>query len=71
QREIRGWFAQTRRVRMRHSVLIHCGEKDTAARVLALAGGKAVAITDTIVELQDASQEASLKRKLREGGVFA
>ena len=71
QREIRGWFAQTRRVRMRHSVLIHCGEKDTAARVLALAGVKAVAITDTIVELQDPSQEASLKRKLREGGVFA
>lgn len=71
QREIRGWFAQTRRVRMRHAVLIHCGEKDTAARVLALAGEKAVALTDTVVELQDPRQEAILKRKLRESGVFA
>lgn len=70
EREIGGWFSQCRRITMRPGIVIHCPDRETAARVLAAAGGKAVPITDTVLELQDPKQQSALARKLREMGVF-
>lgn len=72
-RQVRDWFAATRRVRLRPAVLVECPDAETAARVLS-AGGKAVrAVTDTVLELTDTGRAArsALLKKLREAGVFA
>jgi hypothetical protein len=71
-RQVRDWFAATRRVRLRPAVLVECPDAETAARVLS-AGGKAVrAVTDTVLELADTERAArsALLKKLREAGVF-
>ncbi|MET0398364.1 MAG: helicase-associated domain-containing protein [Longimicrobiaceae bacterium] len=71
-RQVRDWFAATRRVRLRPAVLVECPDAETAARVLS-AGGKAVrAVTDTLLELADTERAArsALLKKLREAGVF-
>ncbi len=72
-RQLRDWFAATRRVRLRPAVLVECPDAETAARVLS-AGGKTVrAVTDTVLELADTERSArsALLKKLREAGVFA
>lgn len=71
-RQVRDWFAATRRVRLRPAVLVECPDAETAARVLS-AGGKGVrAVTDTVLELTDTERAArsALLKKLREAGVF-
>src|ERR1019366_10712820 len=71
RREITGWFGQCREVKFENTVLIRCPDRETAARVLGLAKGKAVALTDTILEYNDTSnQRAWLIKKLKEMGVM-
>ena len=69
-REIQGWFDQCRRITVEPTVLIRCPDADTATRVVAASGGQAVAITETVVELQDAQARKELLRKLHGQGVF-
>ncbi len=71
-RQVRDWFAATRRVRLRPAVLVECPDAETAGRVLS-AGGKGVrAVTDTVLELTGTERAArsALLKKLREAGVF-
>ena len=71
RREVRGWFAQTRRVRFEPTVLIHCQDEQVAARVIGLAKGAAKAITPTILQYRDHQrQQSALMKKLREQGVL-
>jgi hypothetical protein len=70
EREIVGWFDRCRKIQVRSSILMHCPDAETAARVVAVGGKKTVAITETIVELLEAKAKAELLRKLQASGVF-
>ncbi len=70
EREIQGWFGQCRRVTVRRTVLIHCPDVHTAARVVAASGQKASLLAETIVELQDATFQPNLIKKLKTLGIF-
>jgi hypothetical protein len=70
EREITGWFAQCRRIRMIPAVLIHCPDAETAVRVLTVAGKKASRLTETTLELLEPKAQPSLLKKLREMGIF-
>ena len=70
QREISGWFGACRRITLRSAVLIRCPDAETAARVLAVSGGKVDRVTDTILELSDGGRRSELVRKLKSMGIF-
>jgi hypothetical protein len=70
QREISGWFAQCRRAALRRAVLIQCPDAETAARIRAVAGRKVTPVAEAILELQGATDQLALLRKLREAGIF-
>ncbi len=70
EREIAGWFASCRTVSIRTTTLIECPDPQTAARVVAASGGKAVALSDTVVELRDPKAQDKLLKKLKTAGVF-
>ncbi len=69
-REIAGWFDQCRSIAVRSAVLIHCPDADTAARVVAVGGKQATALTETVVELADTKAKTALLRKLHGLGIF-
>ncbi|HEX8392131.1 MAG TPA: helicase-associated domain-containing protein [Longimicrobium sp.] len=70
-RQVRDWMGATRRVRIRPAVLVECPDTETAARVTALAGANATAITRTILRLEgDPRFIAALTKKLRAQGIF-
>ena len=71
KREISGWFGACRRITLRSAVLIRCPDAETAARVLAVSGGKVDRVTDTILELRDGDRRSELLRKLKGMGIFA
>ena len=54
----------------RETTLIHCPDAETA-RILAVAGRKAVKLNDTILEWTEGKVPASLVKKLREMGIFS
>jgi hypothetical protein len=70
EREIRGWMAQCRSATVRHAVLIHCPDAETASRVLAADRTRLTKLTDTVLELTEPGYRSKLARKLREMGVF-
>jgi hypothetical protein len=71
-RQVRGWMASTRRVRVAHALLVECPDAETAARVRAVAGSAATAVTPTLLRLDaDAKARAALVKKLRAKGIFA
>ena len=70
EREIRGWMAQCRSATVRHAVLIHCPDAETASRVLAADRTRLTKLTDTVVELTEPGYRSKLAKKLREMGVF-
>jgi hypothetical protein len=70
-RQVRDWFAGTRRVRFRPAVLVECPDSETAARVAGMAGGQASAVTRTLLRFDgDAKARAALAKKLRAKGIF-
>lgn len=69
-REITGWFEQCRRISVRSAILIACPDAETAGRVVAASGNRAVLLTETVVELADARAKTELLRKLHGMGVF-
>lgn len=70
EREIEGWAAGCRRIRLRTSILIECPDPETAGRV-ASAGGKRVRLlSETVAELTDAKHKSSLIGKLKKKGIF-
>jgi len=70
KREILGWFGNCRRITLQSTVLIRCQDAETAARVLAVSGGKVERVTDTILELRDRDKRTELVRKLKGMGIF-
>ena len=70
KREISGWFGACRRITVHSTVLIRCPDAETAARVLAVSGGKVDRVTDTILELRDGDRRPELVRKLKGMGIF-
>ena len=69
--EITAWFRQYRQISFRETTLIHCPDAETASRILAVAGRKAVKLNDTILEWTEGKVPASLVKKLREMGIFS
>lgn len=71
RREIQGWFGQCRKVSFESVMLIRCPDRETALRVVGLAKGSAVPLSDTVLEYKDpGKQRAALIKKLREMGVI-
>ena len=70
EREISGWGAQCRHIKLRRTTLIDCQDAETAVRVLGVVGTKATRLSETIIELRDSKAQPALARKLREMGVF-
>ncbi|MBZ5618389.1 MAG: helicase-associated domain-containing protein [Acidobacteriia bacterium] len=71
RREIQGWFTQCRKVSFESVMLIRCPDHETALRIIGLAKGSAVALTDTVLEYQDpGKQRPGLIKKLKEMGVL-
>jgi len=70
-RQVRDWFAATRRVRIRPTVLVECPDTDTAARVTGMGGAQVTPVTRTILRLDgNAKSLALLVKKLRAKGIF-
>ena len=55
---------------MRTAVLLHCPDRETAARVASLAGRNGELLTETIVEIQGGKQAKAFQKKLRQMGIF-
>lgn len=70
EREIMGWFGQYRAVKIVRATLIHCPDRDTATRVMAVSGSRATRLTDTIIEWHEEKPAPALLKKLREMGIF-
>jgi hypothetical protein len=71
RREIQGWFAQCRKVSFESAMLIRCPDRETAVRVLGLAKGSAIALTDTVLEYKEPGRQRPwLIKKLKEMGVL-
>jgi hypothetical protein len=70
ERELRGWCAACRRVRIGPALLVRCPDEETAGLVLAAAGAYGRLIAPAIVEITDRKQRTALEKKLRARGVF-
>jgi hypothetical protein len=70
-RQIRDWAGAARHVSITTAVLVECPDAETAARVLALTGGKGSQLTPTLIRLPpQALDRTAFTRKLRERGIF-
>lgn len=71
-RQLRDWYAQVRRVRIRPALLIDCRDAETAARVQTAAGKNVRELTPTLLEVRDSTRKArmALLKQLRASGVF-
>jgi len=70
EREIKGWFGQYREVVLFPAMLVHCPDRETAARVISAAGQQVVALTETVLEWRGGKPPSAVVKKLREMGVF-
>jgi len=70
ERELRGWFDATRRVKLRKTVVIDAPDEQTAAKVHAAAGKHARRLAPQVVEVATTASHAALIRKLKTHGVF-
>ena len=70
-RQIRDWAAEVRWVDVCPALVVHCGDAETAARVLAAVGKRGRRLSDSVVELVDrADLTPAMRRKLISRGVF-
>lgn len=72
QREVRGWMSHVRRAQLRTVEVVDAGDEETADRVVAVLGNKAIRLTGTLVELPSitGSARAALLKKLKAGGIL-
>jgi len=68
--ELRGWFGACRSLRMRRSVLIETGDRETALRVQRLLGDRSALLGHTLIEWRGAQIDPALCKKLSEEGLF-
>jgi len=75
RREIQGWFAQCRDVKLDSVQVIRCPDRETAARVMGLAKEMVTPLTETVLEYRQPNtkegqkQYEALTKKLAEMGV--
>ena len=69
-REISGWFASCRQIRVKSTILIHCPDEETAMRIMSLGKRDVTALTSHILELPSARAKKALVGKLRKQGIF-
>ena len=67
--QIQDWGNSFRRVAINNITIIRCPDAETALRVQALYPKKTDPITDTILQINNPKDIATLKKKLRENGV--
>jgi hypothetical protein len=72
EKELTGWMGSVRRARLRTIEVIECDGDETAERIVALLGPKALRLTPTAFELPGAtpSTRGTMIKRLRAGGVF-
>lgn len=70
ERELRGWFDATRRVKLRKTIIIDTPDEPTAAKVHAAAGKHARRLAPQVVEIATTGSHTALIRKLKTHGVF-
>lgn len=69
-REITGWFASCRRIRIKSTILIHCPDEETALKIQSLGKQDVTPLSRNILELSSAKAKKTLIAKLRKQGIF-
>ena len=71
ERQVSAWGAEVRWIEVRPAVVVDCGDPETAARVLAVAGKAGRQLSATAVELPSGNKlTPAMRRKLMAGGIF-
>ncbi len=70
EKQVRDWVESCRTIRSRASILLDCGDPETALRIKAMASGKVNQLTETILELKSAQARREMERKLAKQGIF-
>ena len=71
ERQVAAWAAEVRWIEVRPAVVVECGDAETAARVLAVAGERSRELSATAVELPAGTRlTAAQRKKLRAAGIF-
>lgn len=71
ERQVAAWAAEVRWIEVRPAVVVECGDAETAARVLAVAGKGGRKLSATAVELLAGTRlTAAQRKKLRAAGIF-
>ena len=71
KRQVVAWAAEVRWIEVRPAVVVECGDAETAARVLAVAGKGGRELSATAVELLAGTRlTAAQRKKLRAAGIF-
>lgn len=68
--QIEGWLGQTRRLKLRSTLILTCPDQETAARVVSLSKKNLRLLTNTIVEIGEDRLPPSLTKKLKDAGLF-
>ena len=69
-REITGWFAACRQIRIKSTILIHCPDEETAMKIQALGKRDVTPLTPQILEVSSVKAKKTLLGKLRKQGIF-
>ena len=71
KRQVAAWAAEVRWIEVRPAVVVECGDAETTARVLAVAGEGSRELSATAVELPAGTRlTAAQRKKLRAAGIF-
>ena len=70
EQQVSDWFNSCRKLRSRRSILIDCGDPETALRVLAAAPKDLTQLNPTVLELRSTKAKAGLDKKLARQGIF-
>ena len=71
ERQVGAWASEVRWIEVRPAVVVDCGDAETAARVLAVAGKAGRNLSPTTVELPSGNKlTAAMRKKLQAGGIF-
>jgi len=69
-REITGWFASCRQIRVKSTILIHCPDEETAMKIQSLGKRDVTPLTSQILEVSSPQAKKKLIGKLRKQGIF-
>ncbi len=71
ERQVSAWASEVRWIEVRPAVVVDCGDAETAARVLAVAGKAGRNLSPTTVELLSGTKlTPAIRKKLQAAGIF-